>query len=82
MADGKPHIDVDLLPDAVLGLERRRAPLTVAERGSLRERMEEVEREIIRRALAEHDGVLRRAAEDLGANPVTLGRRAKRYGLI
>ena len=39
------------------------------------------EREVIARALEEHDGVLRRAAKALGVNPVTLGRRAKRLGL-
>jgi transcriptional regulator with PAS, ATPase and Fis domain len=49
--------------------------------GSLRARMERVERELIREALERHGGVLRRAAMALGMDPVTLGRRARRHGL-
>ncbi|MBN1208547.1 MAG: sigma 54-interacting transcriptional regulator [Myxococcaceae bacterium] len=49
--------------------------------GSLRARMEQVERDIIREALEQHGGVLRRAAVALGMDPVTLGRRARRHGL-
>jgi transcriptional regulator with GAF, ATPase, and Fis domain len=49
--------------------------------GSLKARMEQVERDIIREALEQHGGVLRRAAVALGMDPVTLGRRARRHGL-
>jgi DNA-binding NtrC family response regulator len=49
--------------------------------GSLRSRMERVERELIREALERHGGVLRRAAVALGMDPVTLGRKARRHGL-
>ena len=49
--------------------------------GSLRARLERVERELIREALERHGGVLRRAAMALGMDPVTLGRRARRHGL-
>ncbi|WP_205519774.1 sigma 54-interacting transcriptional regulator [Pyxidicoccus caerfyrddinensis] len=49
--------------------------------GSLRARLERVERELIREALERHGGVLRRAAVALGMDPVTLGRRARRHGL-
>jgi two-component system response regulator HupR/HoxA len=49
--------------------------------GSLKARMEQVERDIIREALEQNGGVLRRAAVALGMDPVTLGRRARRHGL-
>ncbi|SDE79496.1 sigma 54-interacting transcriptional regulator [Myxococcus virescens] len=49
--------------------------------GSLRARLDRVEREFIREALERHGGVLRRAAVALGMDPVTLGRRVRRHGL-
>ena len=48
---------------------------------SLKERVDEFERELIRAALSHHQGVLRKAATELGMNPVTLGRKVKQYGL-
>jgi len=48
---------------------------------SLKGRVDEFERELIRAALSHHQGVLRKAASELGMNPVTLGRKAKQYGL-
>ncbi|WP_171817907.1 sigma 54-interacting transcriptional regulator [Pyxidicoccus fallax] len=53
----------------------------LASDGSLRARLERVERDLIREALERHGGVLRRAAVALGMDPVTLGRRARRHGL-
>jgi transcriptional regulator with GAF, ATPase, and Fis domain len=50
--------------------------------GSLRERLEQLEKEIIREALERHGGVVRRAAAALEMDPVTLGRRVRRHGLI
>jgi DNA-binding NtrC family response regulator len=48
---------------------------------ALRERLAQVERELIRQALAESGGVLRRAAEAVGMDAVTFGRRVRKYGL-
>ncbi len=67
-----------LLPPA-LGVASRLGAMSVG--GSLRARMELVERDIIREALEQSGGVLRRAAVALGMDPVTLGRRARRHGL-
>ncbi|MCP3984762.1 MAG: AAA domain-containing protein [bacterium] len=50
-------------------------------RGSLREQVELLEVELIRRALGNHDGNKTRAAEDLGLSRVGLGKKIKRYGL-
>ncbi|HET7784389.1 MAG TPA: sigma 54-interacting transcriptional regulator [Myxococcales bacterium] len=50
--------------------------------GTLRDRLERVEREILREALDQAGGVIRRAARDLGADPVTLARRARKLGLL
>ncbi|QRK11579.1 sigma 54-interacting transcriptional regulator [Archangium violaceum] len=50
--------------------------------GSLRERLEQMEKEIIREALERHGGVVRRAAAALEMDPVTLGRRVRRHGLL
>ena len=66
-----------LLPPALLGAS---AASTVTS-GSLKERLEQMERNIIREALEQNGGVLRRAAVALGMDPVTLGRRARRHGL-
>ena len=66
-----------LLPPSVVGARAGNAITG----GSLKARMEHMERELIREALEQHDGVLRRAAVALGMDPVTLGRRARRHGL-
>ena len=49
--------------------------------GSLSERVASIEREIIREALLRHNGVVRRAAKELGTNAVTLGRKVKEHDL-
>jgi DNA-binding NtrC family response regulator len=49
---------------------------------SLREQLESVERGILESALERANGVIRRAARDLGADPVTLARRARKLGLL
>ncbi|MBI3182651.1 MAG: sigma 54-interacting transcriptional regulator [Myxococcales bacterium] len=51
------------------------------EAGSLRRRLEELERALISEALHRSGGVFRRAAATLKMDPVTLGRRARRLGL-
>ncbi|CAM3909650.1 AAA domain-containing protein [Corallococcus sp. ZKHCc1 1396] len=68
-----------LLPPALINSAVPRAD--PAGDGSLRARLHQVERELIREALERHGGVLRRAAVALGMDPVTLGRRARRHGL-
>jgi DNA-binding NtrC family response regulator len=68
-----------LLPPALLSSVPAREDLSGD--GSLRARLHQVERELIREALERHGGVLRRAAVALGMDPVTLGRRARRHGL-
>jgi transcriptional regulator with GAF, ATPase, and Fis domain len=50
--------------------------------GDLRARVAAVERDLIAAALERNGGVVRRAAADLGMNPVTLGRRVRRLGLV
>jgi DNA-binding NtrC family response regulator len=54
----------------------------LAKRVPLQQQVEAFEREVIRAALHTHGGVLRQAAKSLGMNPVTLGRKAKHYGLV
>ncbi|MHB8872523.1 MAG: sigma 54-interacting transcriptional regulator [Myxococcaceae bacterium] len=49
--------------------------------GALKQELERVERELIRAALERAGGVLRRAARELHADPVTLGRRARKLGV-
>jgi len=68
-----------LLPPALVGTLRPEG--NVMREGSLKTRMELVEKDLIREALEQNDGVLRRAAVALGMDPVTLGRRARRHGL-
>ncbi len=48
---------------------------------TLEARLLATERELVREALQAHGGVLRRAAQALGMDPVTLGRKARRHGL-
>lgn len=49
---------------------------------NLKEQMALFERRIIQDALRRNDGVLARAAVELGLHAVTLGRKAKRHGLL
>ncbi|MBX5480638.1 MAG: sigma 54-interacting transcriptional regulator [Myxococcaceae bacterium] len=67
-------------PDALVA-RAARAPGAMGHRRSFDERMAEAERQILREALHRADGVLRRAAQELLMDPVTLGRRARRLGL-
>ncbi len=78
LADRASALEVDLLPDAVRGEGPRRTRAGVG----LRAQLDGFEREVIRAALTRHGGVVRRAAAELGVNAVTLGRRARRLGLI
>lgn len=55
--------------------------ISVPASGSLRQRLAVVEREVLRAALDRNQGVLRRAAAELKVDPVTLGRKARKYGL-
>ncbi len=57
---------------------RRGAPAAA----TLRDRLASVERELLAGALAEHHGVVRAAARALGMAPATLGRRARKLGLL
>ncbi|WP_434384727.1 sigma 54-interacting transcriptional regulator [Melittangium boletus] len=72
------------LPPALAGNAEtlRRQQVRVSGAGSLRERLEQMEKEIIRDALEQHGGVVRRAAAALEMDPVTLGRRVRRHGLL
>jgi DNA-binding NtrC family response regulator len=81
-APGRP-LDLALLPDPVAHcLEGSVAGAAVAEgAGSLRQRVQDYERQIIGAALERNGGVLRRAAKDLRTSPVTLGRKVKGYRL-
>jgi two-component system, NtrC family, response regulator HupR/HoxA len=78
-APGHPIVP-DVLPKQVLKSLSMPDPV-FTESTSLKERVDEFERELIRAALSHHQGVLRKAATELGMNPVTLGRKVKQYGL-
>ncbi|HYO54257.1 sigma 54-interacting transcriptional regulator [Archangium sp.] len=71
-----------LPPALVSSVEGSRRQVRVNGSGSLRERLEQMEKEIIREALERHGGVVRRAAAALEMDPVTLGRRVRRHGLL
>jgi transcriptional regulator with PAS, ATPase and Fis domain len=75
-------IDVGDLPPKIVGSVRGivQKPKDSG-RLSLREAVEEYERELITRALREH-GTLREAAESLGIDLSTLTRKKQKYGLI
>ncbi|MDP1825876.1 MAG: sigma 54-interacting transcriptional regulator [Archangium sp.] len=45
-------------------------------------RLADTERETLRDALARHNGIVRRAAIELGMNPVTFARRARKLSLV
>ncbi len=49
--------------------------------GSLKDRVTQLERQLMREALERNGWVLRRAALELQTNPMTLGRRARQLGL-
>ena len=68
------------LPESITGESAATADPSGA-RHSLRAHLEHVERELISQALTRNDGVIRRAAAELQADPVTLGRKARKYGL-
>src|SRR5262249_24481013 len=71
------RVDLEVLPQVVSsGLA---AP--VPERSSLKSRLREVERDLIRSALQRHRGVVRRAARELSVSAVTLGRKVKHHRL-
>ncbi len=72
------------LPPALVAASTQatRQTVRVSGAGSLRDRLEQLEREIIREALERHGGVVRRAAAALEMDPVTLGRRVRRHGLL
>lgn len=74
--EGRPRGDPDEAQDES-GMRVLLAPAT----GSLDERLAHVERQLIGQALAEHNGVVRQAAQALGMNRITFARRARRHGL-
>ena len=64
-----------LLPAEVHGPTAADGPPT------LRTRVTQTERTAIQEALARHQGVVRRAAAELGVSPVTLGRKIRQLGI-
>ena len=70
-----------LVPRALLPPAMAKAASPEEPSGALKDRLAAFEKELLREALARNAGVLRRAATDLGMDPVTFGRKAKRYGL-
>ncbi|MBL8910827.1 MAG: sigma 54-interacting transcriptional regulator [Archangium sp.] len=49
--------------------------------GPLRSHLAEAESSVLREALQRHHGIIRRAAKELGMDPVTFARRARKLGL-
>ena len=78
----KPNqpLDLDLLPDAVRQGSSD-TPDASGEPRALQSATQALERHLIEEALARHGGVTRRAAKELGLNPVTLGRKINKYKL-
>jgi two-component system response regulator HupR/HoxA len=78
LCDRGEFIDVDRLPEPV-----RIGAISPADSAcaSLKTRVHTYEKEIIRQALVESHGVLRRAARALKTSPVTLHRKAIQHGL-
>jgi len=76
---GQP-IALEVLPKQLLKSLSAPAPV-LANGTALKKRVDEFERDLIRAALSQHGGVLRKAASELGMNPVTLGRKVKHHGL-
>jgi two-component system response regulator HupR/HoxA len=77
---GEP-VTAAMLPESVVLHARRAAGTAGTGDGTLRATLERTEAELIRAALEQHEGVLARAAKALGADPVTLGRKVRKYGL-
>jgi two-component system response regulator HupR/HoxA len=80
--DDEPVCPRHLPPSLSAGLDVVRRQVRASGVTSLRERLEQTEKEIIREALERHGGVVRRAAAALEMDPVTLGRRVRRHGLL
>ena len=76
---GQP-IALEVLPKQLLKSLSAPAPV-LANGTALKKRVDEFERDLIRAALSQHGGVLRKAASELRMNPVTLGRKVKHHGL-
>jgi transcriptional regulator with PAS, ATPase and Fis domain len=68
-------IGAEALPSALSPSATRAGP------ASLKEKLLEVEKQIIRDALAQSGGVVRAAARLLRTDAVTLGRKVRRHGL-
>jgi transcriptional regulator with PAS, ATPase and Fis domain len=79
LAAGGAAITPALFPPTLF--EAPAGGMAVPSSGSLRQRLGAVEREVLRSALERNQGVLRRAAAELKVDPVTLGRKARKYGL-
>jgi len=71
-------IQPSLFPETL----RRSEPAQDSAPTTFAQQMEAKERMLIATALERHGGVVRRAAEELHMNPVTLSRRARRHGLL
>ena len=81
LAEGD-EIAPDSLPDDVRSGSRDTSSEVALPAGAtFHEAVEAYERALIRGALAESDGVQRRAAERLGMKPTTLSERMKRLGI-
>jgi transcriptional regulator with PAS, ATPase and Fis domain len=84
LSTGAEHVTRRHLPPSLVSgaQSASRQQVGASGSGSLKERLEQMEKEIIREALERHGGVVRRAAAALEMDPVTLGRRVRRHGLI
>jgi transcriptional regulator with PAS, ATPase and Fis domain len=78
-APGEP-ITLEVLPKQVLSCLSGPSP-TLVNGLTLKEKVGEFERDLIRAALGRHGGVVRKAAEELRINAVTLGRKVKQHRL-
>jgi two-component system, NtrC family, response regulator HupR/HoxA len=78
LAPREGPVDVVSFPKAL----QARSAGPVERAGPLKERVLAFEGGLIREALARHQGIIRRAAQELGVNPVTLARRARQLGLL
>jgi two-component system, NtrC family, response regulator HupR/HoxA len=75
--DGEP-IRSRALPDEIVAPGR---PAPASDDGGLDERVARFERTLIQETLDRHAGVIRRAAQELEVNAVTLSRKMRRLGL-
>ncbi len=80
VARARPSEPISLaqLPPALRG----QAPVAPLLGGSLRQRVEQLEIQAIREALAQHDGNRTRAAEALGLSRMGMRQKMRRYGLV